>query len=167
MLPGAIQDCLVYFFRFFCYTYYSGFTCVFGLYKFVTIYLPRPFCPSTAGQEDYLVDALALHDHMHLLRPILADPAVLKVIPLYCMLYQPPTTHVWCRVTTPMEKLGLFAELLCFFALLQTCPAILHTCLPFCTPALPFCTTALHCCTPALNLRHPPCAFAHVPFLFA
>ena len=32
-----------------------------------------------AGQTDYVVDALALHDHMHLLRPILADPIVLKV----------------------------------------------------------------------------------------
>ena len=32
-----------------------------------------------AGQEDYVVDALALHDHLHLLRPLLADPAVLKV----------------------------------------------------------------------------------------
>ena len=31
------------------------------------------------GQEDYVFDALALHDHLHLLRPILADPAVLKV----------------------------------------------------------------------------------------
>ena len=28
-----------------------------------------------------MVDALALHDHMHLLRPLLADPAVLKVNP--------------------------------------------------------------------------------------
>lgn len=35
-----------------------------------------------AGQEDYVVDALALHDHMHLLRPLLANPAVLKVHPL-------------------------------------------------------------------------------------
>lgn len=34
-----------------------------------------------AGQDDYVVDALALHDHLHLLRPILADPAVLKVFP--------------------------------------------------------------------------------------
>ncbi|KAL0022097.1 hypothetical protein WJX79_008401 [Trebouxia sp. C0005] len=34
----------------------------------------------STGKTDYLVDALALHDHMHLLRPIFADPSVLKVV---------------------------------------------------------------------------------------
>ena len=29
----------------------------------------------------YLVDALALHDHLHTLRDILADPKTLKVAP--------------------------------------------------------------------------------------
>ena len=32
-----------------------------------------------AGDKDYLIDALALHDHMHLLHDVLADPGVLKV----------------------------------------------------------------------------------------
>lgn len=32
------------------------------------------------GTVDYLVDALALHDHLHLLRPLMSDPAVLKVL---------------------------------------------------------------------------------------
>ena len=36
-------------------------------------------CYQIAGKTDYLVDALALHDHMHLLRPIFADPSILKV----------------------------------------------------------------------------------------
>ena len=36
-------------------------------------------CYQNAGKTDYLVDALALHDHMHLLRPIFADTSVLKV----------------------------------------------------------------------------------------
>ena len=31
------------------------------------------------GGVDYVIDALALHDHLHLLRPILADPRILKV----------------------------------------------------------------------------------------
>lgn len=31
------------------------------------------------GHTDYLIDALALHAHMHLLRPLFADPNVLKV----------------------------------------------------------------------------------------
>ncbi|KAL0050003.1 hypothetical protein WJX82_002589 [Trebouxia sp. C0006] len=34
----------------------------------------------STGKTDYLVDALALHDHMHLLRPIFADTSVLKVV---------------------------------------------------------------------------------------
>lgn len=34
----------------------------------------------STGEADYLVDALALHDHMHLLRPIFADSGVLKVV---------------------------------------------------------------------------------------
>ena len=34
-----------------------------------------------------MVDTLALHDHMHLLRPIFADPLVLKVgVDLCCFL---------------------------------------------------------------------------------
>lgn len=33
-----------------------------------------------AGCVDYLVDALALHDHLPLLRPLMADPSVLKVL---------------------------------------------------------------------------------------
>jgi cation-transporting P-type ATPase D len=33
-----------------------------------------------AGDRDYLVDALALHDHLPLLRPLMADPTVLKVL---------------------------------------------------------------------------------------
>jgi hypothetical protein len=33
-----------------------------------------------AGTVDYLVDCLALHDCLGLLRPLLADPAVLKVL---------------------------------------------------------------------------------------
>jgi cation-transporting P-type ATPase D len=33
-----------------------------------------------AGSTDYLVDCLALHDCLGLLRPLLADPAVLKVL---------------------------------------------------------------------------------------
>ena len=40
-----------------------------------------------AGVRDYLIDALALHDHMHLLHEVLADPGVLKVrISLLCLL---------------------------------------------------------------------------------
>lgn len=31
------------------------------------------------GAEDWVVDTLALHDHMHLLRDVLADPGVVKV----------------------------------------------------------------------------------------
>ena len=34
---------------------------------------------SHAGHKDYLIDALALHDHMHLLHSLLADPGILKV----------------------------------------------------------------------------------------
>lgn len=41
--------------------------------------LPLSFL-SSAGTVDYLVDALALHDQLHLLRPVMADPAVLKVL---------------------------------------------------------------------------------------
>lgn len=36
-------------------------------------------CPCAAGTEDWVVDTLALHDHMHLLRDVLADPGVVKV----------------------------------------------------------------------------------------
>jgi cation-transporting P-type ATPase D len=32
------------------------------------------------GDRDYLVDALALHDQLPLLRPLMADPTVLKVL---------------------------------------------------------------------------------------
>ena len=41
-----------------------------------------------------MVDALALHDHMHLLGPILANPAVLKVeTPL---LHPVPSVYCTC-----------------------------------------------------------------------
>lgn len=33
-----------------------------------------------AGYKDYLIDSLALHDHLHLLRPLMADPSVTKVL---------------------------------------------------------------------------------------
>ena len=32
-----------------------------------------------AGGTEYLVDAIALHDHLHALRDILADPKITKV----------------------------------------------------------------------------------------
>jgi len=32
-----------------------------------------------AGDTDYLVDALALHDHLYTLRDIFADPKIIKV----------------------------------------------------------------------------------------
>ena len=53
-----------------------------------------------AGVKDYLVDALALHDHMHLLHEVLADPGTLKVrtgLPslLYlCPLFRAKGKHV-------------------------------------------------------------------------
>lgn len=31
-------------------------------------------------KEDYLVDTIALHDHMGILRPVFADPHICKVI---------------------------------------------------------------------------------------
>lgn len=31
------------------------------------------------GRTDYVIDALALHDHMHLLRKLFADPSIVKV----------------------------------------------------------------------------------------
>eukprot|EP00873_Tetraselmis_striata_P010402 jgi/Tetstr1/430666/TSEL_020459.t1 len=34
----------------------------------------------SAGSRDYLIDAIALHDNMHELAPILADPAICKVL---------------------------------------------------------------------------------------
>lgn len=34
----------------------------------------------STGSVDYLVDALALHDQLPLLRPLLADPSVIKVL---------------------------------------------------------------------------------------
>lgn len=51
-------------------------------------------CYLTAGKTDYLVDALALHDHMHLLRPIFADPSILKVRLLFaCHSAAGPAIH--------------------------------------------------------------------------
>eukprot|EP00878_Enallax_costatus_P033400 GHUV01036829.1.p1 GENE.GHUV01036829.1~~GHUV01036829.1.p1 ORF type:complete len:159 (+),score=44.09 GHUV01036829.1:64-477(+) len=34
----------------------------------------------STGFKDYLIDCLALHDHMHLLRPLMADTSVTKVL---------------------------------------------------------------------------------------
>ncbi|GBG63778.1 hypothetical protein CBR_g39322 [Chara braunii] len=34
---------------------------------------------STGTQQDYIIDAIALHDHMHVLRPVFADPSIIKV----------------------------------------------------------------------------------------
>ncbi len=33
-----------------------------------------------AGVTDYILDVLALHDHMHLLRSAFADPGIVKVL---------------------------------------------------------------------------------------
>ena len=33
-----------------------------------------------AGETDYVVDALALHDHLHILRGVFADPGITKVL---------------------------------------------------------------------------------------
>ena len=33
-----------------------------------------------AGGTDYVIDALALHDHLHILRSVFADPAITKVL---------------------------------------------------------------------------------------
>lgn len=33
-----------------------------------------------AGDTDYIVDALALHDHMAFLRPIMSSPTIVKVL---------------------------------------------------------------------------------------
>lgn len=55
---------------------------VYGFFKLFIVACQKCF----VGLEDYVVDALALHDHMHLLRPLLADPTMLKVN-LCCMLY--------------------------------------------------------------------------------
>ncbi len=36
--------------------------------------------PGRAGHKDYVVDTIALHDHMDLLRPLFANPAIVKVL---------------------------------------------------------------------------------------
>lgn len=36
-----------------------------------------------AGEKDYLIDTLTLHDNMHLLRDVLEDEEVLKVLMPY------------------------------------------------------------------------------------
>lgn len=38
---------------------------------------------SVAGSKEYLIDALALHDHMHLLQDSLEDASIVKVGHLY------------------------------------------------------------------------------------
>ena len=37
-------------------------------------------CSWGAGETDYVVDALALHDHLHILRGVFADPGITKVL---------------------------------------------------------------------------------------
>eukprot|EP00884_Botryococcus_braunii_P003255 jgi/Botrbrau1/12930/Bobra.92_1s0010.1 len=44
---------------------YLGYTCLLQL---------------STGHKDYVVDAIALHDHMDLLRPLFADPTIVKVL---------------------------------------------------------------------------------------
>ena len=51
---------------------------------FGTLLLPSshhlPWVCAPAGDVDYIVDVLVLHDHMHLLRDVFGDPDVLKVM---------------------------------------------------------------------------------------
>lgn len=51
------------------------------------------------GQLDYVIDALAVHDHMHLLQPLLSDPDVLKV-------GEPECLHLpWFQACTVIESM--------------------------------------------------------------
>jgi hypothetical protein len=57
--------------------------------------------PLLAGAEDFLIDALALHDSMHLLRGLLADPGVVKV---RSTLLFASMKHACLPLTAPLPK---------------------------------------------------------------
>ena len=46
-----------------------------------------------AGAEDFVVDALALHDHLGSLKPLFADPRILKVAQALGMMLT--AVHLW------------------------------------------------------------------------
>ncbi len=46
-----------------------------------------------AGVEDFVLDALALHDHLGSLKPVFANPSILKVALALGMMMT--TVHLW------------------------------------------------------------------------
>ena len=131
---------------------------VYGFFKLFIVVCQKCF----VGLEDYVVDALALHDHMHLLRPLLADPTMLKVNPCAAC----------CTLTRYILKMcgqrNICVQLSCPFAKLplNTCRSMVAERAVLTCELMPWPNIHLPC--PALPYPALPCpTYLQLPSMFA